>query len=179
MLQDLAQSDAAWSLVLLRYFNPVGAHPSGDIGENPQGTPNNLFPYVAQVAIGQRPELSIYGNDYPTPDGTCIRDYLHVVDLAKGHVKALEKVTTQPGVHIYNLGTGVGRSVLEVVAAFEQACGHAIPCKIVARRPGDSAACYADARLAAKELGWKAELTLEQMCQDAWRWQTMNPRGYE
>lgn len=178
ILQDVANAHKDWSMVILRYFNPVGAHESGQIGEDPNGTPNNLFPYVSQVAIGKRPTLSIYGNDYPTPDGTCVRDYMHVVDLALGHVKALAKVA-EPGVHIYNLGAGVGRSVLEVVKAFEKACGHPIPYKIVPRRPGDSATCYADASKALAELGWKTERDLEQMCADAWRWQSQYPNGYK
>ena len=177
MIQDVAAADSEWSMVILRYFNPVGAHESGQIGEDPSGIPNNLFPYVSQVAIGKRPQLSIYGDDYPTPDGTCIRDYLHVVDLALGHIKALDNVSSS-GIRIYNLGTGVGRSVLEVVKAFEKACGHSIPYQMVERRAGDSAVCYANPELAMKELGWKAERDLDQMCADAWRWQSLYPNGY-
>jgi len=178
LLRDLHQADPQWNIALLRYFNPVGAHPSGRIGENPNGIPNNLFPYIAQVAIGRLPELLIFGGDYPTPDGTGIRDYIHVVDLAVGHLKALEKLAAKPGVVTYNLGTGKGYSVLEVVAAFEKACGRKIPYRIVSRRPGDAAITYADPSLARKELSWVAQRGLDEMCTDAWRWQVNNPQGY-
>ncbi|NVM78707.1 UDP-glucose 4-epimerase [Duganella sp. SG902] len=172
LLRDLARSDAAWRIALLRYFNPVGAHESGLIGEDPNGIPNNLLPFVAQVAVGRRPQLSVYGNDYPTPDGTGVRDYIHVVDLALGHVKTIDKLQSGPGVYTYNLGTGRGYSVLDMVRAFEQASGRPVPYQIVARRPGDIAACYADAALAERELGWKAERDIHQMCADSWRWQS-------
>ncbi len=172
MLRDLYKADAGWQIALLRYFNPVGAHASGLIGEEPNGIPNNLLPYVAQVAHGQREVLSVYGDDYPTPDGTGLRDYIHVVDLALGHLKTLDKLAAGPGLHTYNLGTGRGNSVLEMVRAFEAASGRPVPYRIVARRPGDIAACYADASLAERELGWKAERGVAQMCADAWRWQT-------
>lgn len=172
MLRDLAVSDPAWRIALLRYFNPVGAHESGLIGEEPSGIPNNLLPYVAQVAEGKREQLSVFGGDYPTPDGTGVRDYIHVVDLAIGHVKTLSKLATAPGVVTYNLGTGRGNSVLEMVRAFESASGKPVPYQIVARRPGDIAACYADPSLAESELGWKAERGIAQMCADAWRWQS-------
>lgn len=170
ILQDLAVSDANWRIAILRYFNPVGAHQSGLIGENPKGTPNNLLPYVTQVATGKLNKLSIFGDDYATPDGTGVRDYLHVVDLAKGHVAALDHANNSP-VEIFNLGTGHGYSVLEVVAAFEKASGKKIPYEIMPRRPGDIAACYADASKAEQQLHWKATKTLEDMCADAWRWQ--------
>ncbi|ELK20658.1 UDP-glucose 4-epimerase [Anoxybacillus flavithermus TNO-09.006] len=180
MLRDLYVSDQDWSIVLLRYFNPIGAHPSGLIGEDPSGIPNNLMPYITQVAVGKLKELRVFGNDYPTIDGTGVRDYIHVVDLAKGHVKALEKVLLQTtGVEAYNLGTGKGYSVLELVAAFEKVTGIKIPYKIVDRRPGDVAICYADPTKAKKELGWVAERGIEDMCRDAWRWQSQNPNGYE
>lgn len=178
LLRDLHQADPQWNVVLLRYFNPVGAHPSGQIGEDPNGIPDNLFPFITQVAVGRLPELRIFGRDYPTLDGTGIRDYIHVVDLAIGHLKALEKLETQPGVVTYNLGTGKGYSVLEVVAAFERASGKKIPYRIVARRPGDVAVSYADPSLAQKELGWAAQQGLDEMCVDAWRWQANNPQGY-
>jgi UDP-glucose 4-epimerase len=178
LLRDLHQADPQWNIALLRYFNPVGAHPSGRIGEDPNGIPNNLFPYITQVAIGKLPELLIFGGDYPTPDGTGIRDYIHVVDLAVGHLKALEKLAAKPGVVTYNLGTGKGYSVLEVVAAFEEACGRKIPYRIVSRRPGDAAITYADPSLARKELSWVAQRGLDEMCTDAWRWQVNNPQGY-
>jgi len=177
LLRDLQASDPAWSIGLLRYFNPVGAHPSGIIGEDPHGIPNNLMPFITQVAVGLRKKLSVFGSDYPTTDGTGVRDYLHVVDLAKGHVHAL-KALNQPKLLTVNLGTGRGYSVLEVVAAFERASGVSIPYEIVPRRPGDIASCYADPGYAEKVLGWKAELNLERMCEDAWRWQSMNPCGY-
>jgi UDP-glucose 4-epimerase len=179
ILQDLYNADTSWDIALLRYFNPVGAHASGLIGEDPNGIPNNLLPYVSQVAVGNLPELSVYGNDYPTRDGTGIRDYIHVVDLAAGHIKALEKLTSNPGIVTYNLGTGQGYSVLEVVAAFEQASAKKVPYKIAGRRPGDIASCYADTSKAKKELNWESEKGLNEMCSDAWRWQSGNPNGYE
>ena len=178
ILRDLQVSDPAWSCILLRYFNPVGAHPSGRIGEDPNGIPNNLMPYVAQVAVGKHPRLRVFGNDYPTPDGTGVRDYIHVVDLARGHVAALDKLTQQPGTLVYNLGTGRGYSVLEMVAAFEQASGRPVPYEIVARRPGDIATCYADPAKAREELGWQAQYAIEAMVTDAWRWQSQNPDGF-
>jgi len=179
ILQDLYSADETWNVTLLRYFNPVGAHPSGRIGENPNGTPNNLLPFISQVAVGRLAELSVFGNDYPTNDGTGIRDYIHVVDLAVGHLKALEKLTSNPGTVIYNLGTGRGYSVLEVVTAFEQASGKKIPYKIVRRRPGDIAICYADPLKAKRELNWSADKGLNEMCADVWRWQSNNPNGYD
>jgi len=178
ILQDLYCADESWNIALLRYFNPVGAHESGQIGEDPNGIPNNLMPYITQVAIGKLSELSVFGNDYPTPDGTGIRDYIHVVDLAVGHIKALEKLTSNPGVVTYNLGTGQGYSVLKVVSAFEQAAGKKIPYKIVKRRPGDIASCYADTSKAERELNWSARRGLSEMCRDSWRWQSSNPDGY-
>ena len=178
ILQDLFRSDSAWKIALLRYFNPVGAHESGLIGEDPGGVPNNLMPFVAQVAVGRREALNVYGNDYPTPDGTGVRDYIHVVDLARGHLAALEKLDAADGVLTVNLGTGRCYSVLEVIETFRQASGKEVPYLIVARRPGDVAACYADPELAARLLGWRAERDLAQMCRDAWRWQSMNPDGY-
>ncbi len=178
ILRDLQVSDSAWNCILLRYFNPVGAHPSGRIGEDPNGISNNLMPYVAQVAVGRQPRLRVFGNDYPTPDGTGVRDYIHVVDLAKGHVAALNKLTEHPGALAYNLGTGRGYSVLEMVAAFEQASGRPVPYEIVARRPGDIATCYADPAKARDELRWQAQLGLEAMMTDAWRWQSQNPDGF-
>jgi UDP-glucose 4-epimerase len=178
MLFDLYRADPSWNGILLRYFNPIGAHPSGRIGEDPKGIPNNLVPYVARVAVGKYQYLNIFGKDYPTPDGTCIRDYIHVVDLAVGHVKALEKLQSKPGVVAYNLGTGKGSSVLEVVKAFERACGKPIPCKVAPRRPGDAVMCYADPTLAEKELSWKAIRDLDEMCSDVWRWQSNNPDGF-
>lgn len=179
ILRDLHQADPAWNIAILRYFNPIGAHPSGHIGEDPHDIPNNLLPYVAQVAVGRLPELPIYGNDYPTPDGTGVRDYIHVVDLATGHLHALDKLSENPGVVVYNLGTGRGYSVLEVVRAFEKASGRTIPYRIVGRRPGDIAAAYADPGKAHAELNWHAERNLDMMCADAWRWQVNNPNGYE
>ena len=173
VLRDLAIADPSWRIALLRYFNPVGAHESGLIGEDPTDIPNNLLPYIAQVAQGRREVLSIYGDDYPTIDGTGMRDYIHVVDLAIGHVKTLEKLVNQTGVATYNLGTGRSNSVLEMVRAFEQASGRNIPYKIVGRRPGDIATCYADTTLAERDLGWKAERSIEQMCVDSWRWQSL------
>ena len=179
VLTDIFVSDPEWRVVLLRYFNPIGAHKSGLIGEDPKGIPNNLVPYVAQVAIGKLKCLGVFGNDYDTHDGTGVRDYIHVVDLAKGHVAAIKKVEkTEPGVLIYNLGTGKGYSVLDVVHAFEKACGKEIPYEIKPRRAGDIATCYADPTKAKKELGWVAEYGIEEMCEDSWRWQTMNPNGY-
>lgn len=174
MLRDLGRSDPSWRVALLRYFNPVGAHESGLIGEAPNGVPNNLLPYVAQVAVGQREHLSVFGGDYPTPDGTGVRDYIHVVDLAIGHVRTLAKLASTEGVHAYNLGTGRGNSVLEMVRAFEQASGRPVPYRVVARRDGDIASCYADTSHAERELGWKAERGIAQMCADAWRWQSSN-----
>jgi UDP-glucose 4-epimerase len=181
MLRDIAAASGAgreWKMALLRYFNPVGAHPSGRIGEDPNGIPNNLFPYVAQVAVGRLSELAVYGSDYPTPDGTGIRDYLHVMDLAEGHVKAVENLEKLQGAEAINLGTGRGYSVLEVVEAFEAACGRKIACRIAPRRPGDTAACYANPQKALSVLGWKARYDLDDMCRDAWRWQEQNPGGY-
>ena len=177
ILKDLYAADNGWTVVLLRYFNPVGAHESGLIGEDPKGIPNNLTPYIAKVAIGELKEIGVFGNDYPTKDGTGVRDYIHVVDLAKGHIATVEKIT-KSGVYVYNLGTGVGYSVLEVIHAFEKACGRKLPYVIKPRRAGDIAACYADAGKAYKELGWKAELGIDEMCQSLWNWQQKNPRGY-
>jgi len=179
ILRDLHTSDAAWNVILLRYFNPVGAHKSGRIGESPNEIPNNLMPYISQVAVGKLQELSVFGNDYPTPDGTGVRDYIHVVDLALGHLKALDKLTADPGVVTYNLGTGKGCSVLELVKNFEEASGRKVPYKIVARRPGDIAQCYADPAKARRELGWQAARDIAEMCEDTWRWQSQNPRGFE
>ena len=179
ILRDLHAADSAWQVSLLRYFNPVGAHESGQIGEDPNGIPNNLFPFIAQVAVGKLKELQVFGNDYPTPDGTGVRDYIHVTDLARGHLRALEKLKTKPGLVTYNLGTGRGYSVLEAIAAFRRAAGTPIPYKIVGRRPGDVAVSYADPSLARLELGWQADKGLADMCADAWRWQSKNPAGYE
>jgi UDP-glucose 4-epimerase len=178
ILQDLYVSDTSWNVILLRYFNPVGAHSSGQIGEDPDGIPNNLVPYISQVAVGKLDKLSVFGGDYPTEDGTGVRDYIHVVDLAKGHVKALDKIVQSPGVVIYNLGTGKGYSVLEMVKAFAEVSQKEVPYAIVERRAGDIAACYADPTKANSELGWKAECGLVEMCQDTWRWQKNNPKGY-
>ena len=178
ILQDLFVSDSEWSICLLRYFNPIGAHKSGTMGEDPNGIPNNLMPYITQVAIGKREKLNVWGNDYDTHDGTGVRDYIHVVDLALGHVKAVEKVKKETGLFIYNLGTGKGYSVLDVVKAFEKASGVEIPYVIGPRREGDIATCYSDPSKAFKELGWRAERTLEDMCRDAWNWQRKNPEGY-
>jgi UDP-glucose 4-epimerase len=172
ILRDTAKADAGWRIALLRYFNPIGAHESGLIGEEPSGIPNNLLPYIAQVAEGRREHLSVFGSDWPTPDGTGVRDYIHVVDLALGHVKALDKLSATPGLHTYNLGTGRGSSVLDMVRAFESASGKPVPYKIVARRAGDIAACYANTELAERELGWKAKYDVARMCQDTWRWQS-------
>ncbi|MBR4718910.1 MAG: UDP-glucose 4-epimerase GalE [Lachnospiraceae bacterium] len=178
ILMDLNVADPEWNVILLRYFNPIGAHKSGLIGEDPKGIPNNLLPYVAQVAIGKLPCLGVFGNDYDTPDGTGVRDYIHVVDLAVGHVKAIDKIRENPGVKIYNLGTGNGYSVLDIVKAYSKACGHDVPYEIKPRRAGDIATCYADASLAKKELGWEAQYGIDEMCADSWRWQSMNPDGY-
>ncbi|KEZ48803.1 UDP-glucose 4-epimerase GalE [Metabacillus indicus] len=178
ILGDLYVSNNEWSIACLRYFNPIGADKSGLIGEDPKGIPNNLMPYITQVATGKLPELKVFGNDYPTTDGTGVRDYIHVVDLAKGHIKALEKIQSATGVEAYNLGTGKGYSVLELVTAFEKASGQKIPYSIVSRRPGDIAECFADPTKAEKELGWKAEKNLDEMCLDSWRWQEKNPDGY-
>lgn len=177
MLSDVCKADGEWSVVLLRYFNPVGAHESGLIGEDPKGIPNNLTPYIAKVAVGELKEVGVFGNDYSTPDGTGVRDYIHVVDLAKGHVAAVNKIKTA-GVHVYNLGTGVGYSVLDMIRAFEKACGHAVPYAVKPRRAGDIAACYADASKAKRELGWEAKLGINEMCESLWNWQSKNPNGY-
>ncbi|MGI6117099.1 MAG: UDP-glucose 4-epimerase GalE [Bilifractor sp.] len=178
ILTDIHTADPVWNVVLLRYFNPIGAHKSGLIGEDPKGIPNNLLPYVARVAIGSLPRVNVFGDDYDTPDGTGVRDYIHVVDLARGHVCALKKIEEGSGVSIYNLGTGKGSSVLDVIHSFEKACGHEIPYVIAPRRAGDIATSYADASLAKKELGWEAEYGLDEMCADSWKWQSMNPEGY-
>lgn len=177
-LSDLFHAENDWSITLLRYFNPVGAHPSGLMGEDPQGIPNNLMPYIAQVAVGRREKLSLFGNDYPTPDGTGVRDYIHVMDLADGHLAALQCVGEKPGLHIYNLGTGKGSSVLEMVDAFSEACGKPIPYQICSRRPGDIAQCWASTEKAARELGWRATRNLAEMTADTWHWQVKNPNGY-
>jgi UDP-glucose 4-epimerase len=179
VIHDLVYSDKEWRAGILRYFNPVGAHQSGLIGEDPHGIPNNLMPFVAQVAIGRRPKLAVFGNDYPTPDGTGVRDYIHVVDLAKGHVAALNRLFSKPGLFTVNLGTGQGYSVLQAVRAFEKASGCPVPYEIVSRRPGDIASCYASPIAARELLGWRAEKNLEDMCIDHWRWQKMNPQGYQ
>lgn len=178
ILTDVFKANDKWSVTLLRYFNPIGAHKSGTIGEDPKGIPNNLLPYVAQVAVGKLEKVHVFGNDYPTVDGTGVRDYIHVVDLALGHLKAVEHKTGKSGVHIFNLGTGNGYSVLQVIKAFEKACGKEIPFQIDQRRPGDIAECYADATKALKELEWKAEREIAEMCEDSWRWQSMNPNGF-
>lgn len=179
VLQDVAKSDPQWAFAILRYFNPVGAHKSGIIGEDPNGIPNNLLPYISQVAVGKLAQLGVFGDDYDTPDGTGVRDYIHVVDLALGHLKALDKLSTSHGALVYNLGTGNGYSVLEMVAAFEKAAEKPVPYQISPRRPGDIAACYADVSLAKNELGWVAERGIDEMMQDTWRWQSTNPNGYE
>ena len=179
ILRDLHVADNEWNVVLLRYFNPIGAHSSGLIGENPNGVPNNLMPYITQVAAGKLKELHVFGNDYPTPDGTGVRDYIHVVDLAKGHVKALKAIDDKCGIEVYNLGTGIGYSVLDLVKAFEKANGIKIPYVIDQRRAGDVAACYSDPSKAWEKLGWKAELGIEDMCRDSWNWQKNNPNGFE
>jgi len=178
ILSDLYKSDNSWNVAILRYFNPVGAHISGRIGEDPSGIPNNLVPYIAQVAVGKLKELNVFGNDYPTKDGTGVRDYIHVVDLAQGHLKALEKLKSNPGVVVYNLGTGCGYSVLEMANAFSKASAREIPYKVAARRPGDIAECYADPTKAKNELGWSANKGIEEMCIDSWRWQSNNPNGF-
>ncbi|PRB81272.1 UDP-glucose 4-epimerase GalE [Pseudomonas sp. MYb185] len=178
LLGDLYVSDSDWNVALLRYFNPVGAHVSGRIGEDPADIPNNLMPYIAQVAVGRREHLSVFGSDYPTHDGTGVRDYIHVMDLAEGHVKALQWLERGLGLKAFNLGTGKGYSVLDMLHAFERACGQKLPYVLADRRPGDVACCYADPAMAAEELGWRAELGLEAMCADAWRWQSNNPNGY-
>ena len=178
ILTDLHTGDPEWNVILLRYFNPIGAHESGLIGEDPKGIPNNLVPYIAQVAVGKRECLNVFGNDYPTPDGTGVRDYIHVVDLAIGHVCALKKMETAKGVLIYNLGTGKGYSVLDVLHAYEKACGKELPYKICPRRAGDIPTCYSDPSKAAKELGWTAKRGIDEMCADSWRWQSTNPDGY-
>ncbi|HEM6339067.1 TPA: UDP-glucose 4-epimerase GalE [Streptococcus suis] len=178
ILRDVEVADKEWNIALLRYFNPIGAHESGLIGEDPAGIPNNLMPFVAQVAVGKRPELSVFGNDYDTVDGTGVRDYIHVIDLALGHIKALEKISTTAGVHTYNLGSGQGTSVLDLVQAFEKVNGVPVPYKIVDRRPGDVATCYANADKALAELNWKTEKTIEDMCRDTWNWQSKNPNGF-
>lgn len=179
ILMDLHKADPEWNVILLRYFNPIGAHKSGMIGEDPKGIPNNLLPYVAQVAIGKLECLGVFGDDYDTPDGTGVRDYIHVIDLAVGHVKAIEKLKDKEGVSIYNLGTGNGYSVLQVVHAFEKACGHPIKYEIKPRRAGDIATCYCDPKKAKEELGWEAKYNIEDMCADSWNWQKNNPNGYE
>lgn len=179
ILRDFYVADKEWNIILLRYFNPVGAHKSGTIGEDPQGIPNNLVPYITQVAVGKLDKLGVFGDDYDTPDGTGVRDYIHVVDLANGHIKAIERIKSNPGICTYNLGTGIGYSVLDMVKAFSKVCGNEIFYEIKKRRPGDIASCYANPSLAVKELGWKAERGLDEMCEDAWRWQKNNPKGYE
>ena len=179
ILIDLAKADPEWSVCILRYFNPLGAHESGTIGEAPNGIPNNLMPYITQVAVGKRPHLNVFGDDYDTPDGTGVRDYIHVVDLAIGHLKALDKAYSVKGVNIYNLGTGCGYSVLDVVKAFEKASGVKVPYVVQPRRPGDIATCYSNPQKAEKELGWKAEKGIDEMCADSYRWQSQNPNGYE
>ncbi len=178
ILKSLYTADPEWNIALLRYFNPIGAHESGLIGEDPKGIPNNLVPYVAQVAIGKRPFVHVYGNDYKTPDGTGVRDYIHVVDLAKGHLAAIKKLEENPGVVVYNLGTGHGYSVLDVIHAYEKAIGREIPYQIEPRRPGDTDECYSDPAKAREELGWEAKYSIEEMCRDSWKWQSMNPDGY-
>jgi UDP-glucose 4-epimerase len=178
ILRDLAVSDPRWRIAILRYFNPVGAHESGLIGEDPNGIPNNLLPYITQVAVGKLPQLAVFGNDYPTHDGTGVRDYIHVVDLAEGHLQALNALETRTGAHVWNLGTGQGYSVIDMVRAFEAASGKLVPYSISPRRPGDIATCYADPTKAACELGWKPKHDLPEMMRDAWRWQQMNPNGY-
>ena len=179
ILSDIQKADSEWNVILLRYFNPIGAHKSGTIGENPSGIPNNLMPYITQVAVGKRERLGVFGNDYYTHDGTGVRDYIHVVDLARGHVKALDKIKENAGLKIYNLGTGVGYSVLDLVKNFEEATGVQIPYDIKPRRAGDIATCYADAQKAREELGWEAQYGIKEMCEDSWRWQKNNPNGYE
>ena len=179
ILMDIQKADSEWNVILLRYFNPIGAHKSGTMGENPNGIPNNLMPYITQVAVGKLKELGVFGNDYDTPDGTGVRDYIHVVDLALGHVKALKKIEEKAGLCIYNLGTGTGYSVLDIVKNFEEATGVKIPYVIKERRAGDIASCYANADKAKRELGWEAQFGIREMCADSWRWQSSNPNGYE
>lgn len=179
MLRDIYKSDNEWDIAILRYFNPIGAHESGRIGENPNGIPNNLLPYIAKVAAGQLECVNVFGDDYDTSDGTGVRDYIHISDLAEGHIKALQKLSEHPGLVTYNLGTGVGYSVLEIIKSFEKACGKKIPYKIVPRRAGDIDMCYADSLKAKRELGWEAVRDIDKMCEDAWRWQVQNPNGYE
>lgn len=179
MLRDIYKSDNEWNIAILRYFNPIGAHESGRIGENPNGIPNNLLPYIAKVAAGQLECVNVFGDDYDTPDGTGVRDYIHISDLAEGHIKALQKLSEHPGLVTYNLGTGVGYSVLEIIKSFEKACGKKIPYKIAPRRAGDIDMCYADPLKAKEELGWEATRGIDKMCEDAWRWQVQNPNGYE
>ena len=179
IMSDVQKANPDWNVILLRYFNPVGAHKSGRIGEDPKGIPNNLMPYISQVAVGKLEKLGVFGNDYNTPDGTGVRDYIHVVDLAIGHVKSIEKLREKPGVVVYNLGTGNGYSVLDIIHNFEKACGKEIPYVIAPRRPGDIATCYADPTKAYNELGWKATRELGEMCEDTWRWQQQNPNGYD
>lgn len=178
MLRDIYKADSSWNFALLRYFNPIGAHESGEIGEDPNGIPNNLVPYVAKVASGELECINVFGDDYDTPDGTGVRDYIHVVDLAVGHIKALEKLETSPGLVTYNLGTGIGYSVLDIIHNYEKACGKTLPYRIAPRRSGDIDVCYADASKARDELGWEAKFGIEKMCEDSWRWQTKNPKGY-
>lgn len=179
MLRDIYKSDNEWNIAILRYFNPIGAHESGRIGENPNGIPNNLLPYIAKVAAGQLECVNVFGDDYDTPDGTGVRDYIHISDLAEGHIKALQKLSEHPGLVTYNLGTGVGYSVLEIIKSFEKTCGKKIPYKIAPRRAGDIDMCYADPLKAKEELGWEAARGIDKMCEDAWRWQVQNPNGYE
>lgn len=179
ILRDLHHADTSWNIILLRYFNPIGAHKSGRIGEDPQGIPNNLVPYITQTAVGKHESVGVFGNDYDTPDGSGIRDYIHVADLADGHVKAVEKLAEQPGICTYNLGTGTGYSVFDMIKAFSRVCGKDIPYVVKPRRPGDIAVCYADVTLAKEELGWTAKRGLDEMCEDAWRWQQNNPNGYK
>ena len=179
ILSDIQKADKEWNVILLRYFNPIGAHKSGTMGENPNGIPNNLMPYITQVAVGKLSQLGVFGDDYDTPDGTGVRDYIHVVDLAIGHVKALKKIEEKAGLKIYNLGTGTGYSVLDMVRNFEEATSVKIPYAIKPRRAGDIASCYADASLAKKELDWEARYGIREMCEDSWRWQKNNPNGYE
>ncbi|MBR4451374.1 MAG: UDP-glucose 4-epimerase GalE [Clostridia bacterium] len=178
ILRDTYAADNSWSICLLRYFNPIGAHKSGRIGEDPNGIPNNLVPYIAKVAVGKLDHITVFGDDYPTPDGTGVRDYIHVVDLAIGHIRAVEKIADETGCFTYNLGTGKGYSVLDVIHAFEKACGHPLKYEIAARRAGDLATCYSDPSKAGRELGWKAERDIDEMCEDSWRWQSSNPDGY-
>lgn len=179
ILRDIYKADDSWDIALLRYFNPIGAHESGEIGEDPNGIPNNLLPYISKVAGGELECIQVFGNDYNTPDGTGVRDYIHVVDLALGHIKALEKLESNPGLVTYNLGTGIGYSVLDIIHNFEKACGKELPYKVVDRRPGDIDICYADCTKAKEELGWEAVRSIDKMCEDAWRWQVKNPKGYQ